>query len=109
MTPTHLSMSHEGKETLQKIAAISVGKWGVRLNASETSAVLAYVAGVEKERDGLREALEPFAEAAEKADATAARMGFAPSFDEYATEWRFTFGQLRAARAALREGNGGER
>lgn len=56
------------------------------------------------EIERLREALEPFAEAVEKADANATRMGFAPSFDEYATEWRFTFGQLRAARAAIHGG-----
>lgn len=43
--------------------------------------------------------IEPFAEAVSKADATADSMGFARSFDEYAPEWTFTFGQLRAARA----------
>jgi hypothetical protein len=65
-----------------------------RLSPDRIRAIAAYVEQLEK-------ALEPFAKAAEKADATAERMGFAPSFDAYAPTWTFSFGELRRARAAL--------
>lgn len=55
-------------------------------------------------------ALEPFAERSRAFDEAAAQMGFALSNDEYYPKTRFTHGQLRAARAALRSvkdtGNG---
>lgn len=51
--------------------------------------------------DRLTKALEPFAKAVEKADAAAERMGFAPSFDAYSTDWTFTFRELRSAKSAI--------
>lgn len=65
------------------------------------------IARLRRELAEARKALEPFATAVEKADASAAAMGFASSFDAYAPEWSFTFGQLRAARAAHRAGEEG--
>lgn len=71
---------------------------------ADTDAAQSEVDRLRRELEEARRALEPFATAVEKADASAAAMGFAPSFDAYAPEWSFTFGQLRAARAALRAG-----
>lgn len=62
----------------------------------------AEITRLQKELETARRALEPFAEAARQADEGAARMGFAPSFDEYEVGWNFSFGQLRRARAALK-------
>lgn len=63
----------------------------------------AEITRLQKELDTAREALEPFAEAIRQADEGAARMGFAPSFDEYEVGWNFSFGQLRRARRALKD------
>ncbi|ABF71319.1 p065 [Rhizobium phage 16-3] len=74
------------------------------LNAGLAHEAADELARLRRELEEARKALEPFAAAVEKADASAAAMGFSPSFDAYAPEWSFTFGQLRAARAALRAG-----
>lgn len=74
---------------------------------ADTDAAQSELDRLRRELEEARRALEPFATAVEKADASAAAMGFSPSFDAYAPEWSFTFGQLRAARAALRAGEEG--
>lgn len=61
----------------------------------------ARIAELEKRLADAERVIKPFAEAVSKADAMADRMGFARSFDEYAPEWTFTFGNLRAARSYM--------
>jgi hypothetical protein len=51
----------------------------------------------------LRAALEPFADAVKSDDQRAVDAGYAPSFDEYTKLWRFSYGQLRAARKAYED------
>ncbi|WP_318870083.1 hypothetical protein [Sinorhizobium meliloti] len=77
------------------------------MRPADTDAAQSEIDRLRRELEEARRALEPFATAVEKADASAAARGFAHSFDAYAPEWSFTFGQLRAARAALRAGEGG--
>lgn len=60
-----------------------------------------YVRAELSARDAARKALEPFAKAAEEADAKAKAAGFSPSFDEFSTSWEFTFGDMRRAGQAL--------
>ncbi|ASY64443.1 hypothetical protein SJ05684_c30190 [Sinorhizobium sojae CCBAU 05684] len=63
MTPTHLSMSHEGKEILLEIKVATVdwdgtempdGAEPINVTCGQLRAIAAYVAAVEKERDELR-------------------------------------------------------
>jgi hypothetical protein len=59
------------------------------------------IAALQSEIARMRKTLEPFANRVALADQNAERMGYAPSFDDYRTSWTFSFGELRAARAAL--------
>lgn len=72
-----------------------------RFWSTKASALAVRNAELEKRLADAERVIKPFAEAVSKADATADRMGLARSFDEYAHEWTFTFGQLRAARAYM--------